>query len=383
MSKKIDNIVGTQITLYGHIMNMNHLSIIFKYNQDGTEYTMDCVINFPLDEINPNDPVELKGTLSVSTDNKIQCVVTNIKNITQIDSDKNRYNTVISNLNKKSSILDKIKNHKKNVPSMIYNIGFILIDCDQDKISDLKKISGNIRYINIGKNITDNFIRAYNYYSNYRNIDMICVMGNNLSWSEIRNINEVSIINSLKNTDKKVFTSTCFIDCVPHQNILNMYSDKIFNNIDEIVIFVKSKQDEYKTRIINLENMMKDKLNEYDKLMNNELFEIRNKININIDENFDSGKNVISSDKYYDALIKIILDRMIRIIYHKIQKIDSEINTFINEFYRNRITTLKKKFQPGTKIDVPLIPPNNQNVQINQMATIENTNGDDYEEWIE
>lgn len=355
MFQKINSLQNTLVTLYGRVADDDGSNLIFNYELGGTKYSINCIRNKSslVSDINNGETVELKGTINITSNNQIECKIISLKNGNENDTAKTRYYNILTQVNKKKSILNKLNQQKINIPAIISNIGFILINFTDEQITLFKenltgKIVGNFRYINLKTNITDEFIRAYEYYKNYHNVQMICIVSDNMTWCDIKDIHEVKIINYLKNSKKSIYTTTCFINCVDHQNILNMYADKVFLSVAEIVDLIKSTQSTYMNRIQKLNNIMNQKISIYNSLMNSQLIEMRRKINIYVDENFETENNTVPVNKYYETLIKIISQRMINIVNKKIQRVDSDINSFINQFYKNKIDSMTKKYKSQT-----------------------------------
>lgn len=170
--------------------------------------------------------------------------------------EKDELNKII----KMTSTIEKLKKIEKiyraPIPKNIVNIGmiFLLKDNQQNDVTNMKisfqeNCKGNLFIYYLSD--TDNIINALEYFTKYRNIDIICIYANKLSTKNIIKISSKQIAKYMINRKASPYIMSI---CRNTNNeiiepITTILSNKVVDTIYEFTIFVHDIQISYKQYI--------------------------------------------------------------------------------------------------------------------------------------
>lgn len=343
ISKCVISNFSKEVTCDGIIDQMDGNCAILK----DAENKIECFSDYSINDFSNGDNVRIKGTVIVRS-NKIimnmKCIDKNTEGDKQNREEKNK-------LQKKYEIYD----NKLQTPSFIKKIGSIKMRHATDNIQKIgllitpgddrveffikefqEKCTGKLFVYKLNPALS-NVISAIEYFNKYYELDMICVLSNNISLDDVYNLSTSALINFLSATNNK--STIPYLVSVINKNcqetLFSRLSNKTFYSGPEFINHVRDKQIQFinciNSAIDNVECELKCKLAKFDA----RILDARLKVVRMIDMRFFNDHN------NPETLIKRLLNSSLDNELTKVKNIFSESMRHILDDYR--IETICKK----------------------------------------
>ena len=194
-------------------------------------------------------------------------------------------------------VLQKIYNVEP--PDNIKNIGIILPEGHDDVLNKFiaqYKIfcTGNIWIFRICRNISNNILVGLSYFKSYHEIDIICILCDNLSMTDIIQMSSEKCIKFMlsRNEFPYIISVTSKLSQYTNPPLINTTSNMNIVGIYYVIEYIRKIQSSYRKKIrnltINAENIMNLILTDYSKKISeykNMISEFLPNMNSNIDIN--------------------------------------------------------------------------------------------------
>lgn len=268
------------IKIEGNIAAINVNRNYFVVKSDDDKY-MECRVDGDLSNIKINDSVSIEGRISVDTENSGKIYIM----VTKLHHRPPQYNDFIKLYNQLFVALHKDNFQKRiqkitqiNPPQYIKNIAVIVPPDNENNILNFKKefenkCVGNLFVYHLRKNeILRTLEEALEYFKKYHNIDMICLLANELSQSSHCDLSSKYIIKYM--LLRKDFPYIATIIQLPHiarEPLIAILSNNKYYGITNCIDYISQNQNSFRKTIE--ENIILGK-----KVMTNNIDNYRNKI---------------------------------------------------------------------------------------------------------
>lgn len=317
ITKVIDINFKNELTIEGIINFIENNMLII--NADNFE--IKCISNMNLSSLNINDRIKITGFIKI---NKNQIYI-NAKIIYKIDQQSqvsiyNRLNEILDNKYKKNIFTIS----KKKEPINIKNIGLIFINN-----SFKEDYKGKIFTYKMKNNINIPF----EFFKKYHNIDVICLIADNLTLEELLMITSTSNIKYLLKADVPYFIS------ITQSPLIKKLSNKSFDNNKDAFEYIKTIQTNYENKVIENIKKAKQKANNIIKEKKDKLLELK----LYISELY---KPSYSEETIKSLLMQKILNQKITLYKTKIELMETiQEDNIIKQILNTLIEEVEKKIE--------------------------------------
>ena len=335
---------------------------IFTIRTDEASKNIECVTKEDISKLNKGDHIIIKGWLRLHQNNigKIYFAVEYF----YILSEKEKYAKALDIYEKLLSILDnnnKIKNIMNKLattypPKIIRNVGLIVMpgneqDIESFKVAFLEKCYGHLYIFHLNNPMDLSLQSAFEYFKEFHNIDLICILTNNLNLNIIcalSTVNSVRYMLYRKNVPYIISITTTDMEQVIQPLTVKLSNQKI-NGIINCIDFIHDIQSSFMAEINKGINTGVDILEKIIRKYQEKLFDLKMCISKLSDHRFLSKLDDSPVEKLKNLLIKrMVLEKD---ILHNIQItiMKNIINDQRVQKYYIEIIQTEKKIQQGKK----------------------------------
>ena len=243
------------------VLSVNKEENKFTITTSNKDRVLDCYTKQSIAELKENDKIRLKAKMETNSGGMIYLNVEYFYTVDQtmtytekIEIYSKLKNILLNSKNKKCQLIIQ-QHYQKPIPTQVYNIGLIVFPDDNVNIDNFKKMYQEkcvgelfIYHLQNGS-IDQDFRSAMKYFHKYHQIDLICILSNQIPMDEILQMSSKNNVIYLLNRKKFPYIISTINNNIEMKPLSALLSNKTFGNLMDCINFIQNIQSSFSRQL--------------------------------------------------------------------------------------------------------------------------------------